>query len=82
VASRSATQTAEIARWLRAVTNETELVDRLDRMIDAHQGVMGVDREQAATVLVALSAIAVHDPDLAERLSELEAKLTEVTAEP
>ena len=72
----------EIARWLRATTNETMTADRLDRMVDAGQGLLGVDRGQARDVLTSIAALSAENPECGERLAEVVTELERYLREP
>ena len=68
----------EIARWLRAVTDDTVTADRLERIVDAgNGGLVATNRAQAQAIITAVAALADDDPDCAERLEGMVAELDE-----
>ena len=73
----------ELARWLRAVTDDTVTADRLERVIDAgNGGLVATDKAQARAIITAVAALAEDEPECAERLEAMMAKLQEFVDRP
>jgi hypothetical protein len=66
---------AAIARYLELDGAGVEKARRIERAIDAGGGLITADRRESETILRAISAMCVDDPDATYRLEELISRL-------